>query len=82
MLSTTKLYLSTAILSTFALSAMAQQSVVPTAMLDDTFLVKTQNERPNQEPSIFRPIQEKNTQQRLNELKNVLAIHLILLSFY
>ncbi|MFW1966160.1 arylsulfatase [Acinetobacter guillouiae] len=69
MLSTTKLYLSTAILSTFALSAMAQQSVVPTAMLDDTFLVKTQNERPNQEPSIFRPIQEKNTQQRLNELK-------------
>ena len=69
MLSTPKRYLSSMILMALAFSASAQQPIVPTAMLDDTFLTKTKAERSNQEPAIARPLQQQATQQRLAALK-------------
>jgi len=66
----TKIRMSTALISAFALSTLAQHiNAQTTAMTDDTFLAQTKADHPNQEPSIVRAKQESSAQQRLNVLK-------------
>jgi arylsulfatase A-like enzyme len=66
---TARLFLYAALVAAFTLPAGAQQGAVPPATTDDTFLAEPVTAKPNLEPAIARPVQEKAASERLAALR-------------